>query len=342
MSTTLQIKFDNNDIIKINYDKDTLFDNCDDHTKVFIKSTINKFINSTQSNHPLKMTAHNLFCTGLMAYLTDDELDMIYYFTKSIDKGNSDAMFFLAKYYYNKNTDHDFSLKYFLMAHENNNIFAAFYIGRTYKRKKEYVLMEKYYFIGIKNFDHRAMNALGFYYDELEQFDKAIKYYLMAIKYGSVSASNNLGYYYMDHKQFDKGLKYYLMAIKKGDTQSMANLGLDYKKKGNYDLMKKYYLMGVIKYCKKCISKSIYYTNQYNDIDFILTILPYLSKSQKYGLNMKFRKKIKFNGITKECYICLEDEKHVTLSCHKAHSICYKCYYQIEDTCPACRKKLIY
>jgi TPR repeat protein len=162
---------------------------------------------------------------------------------------NTDDLYYLGVYYQYIKKDYDLMEKYFLMATEKGNFYAANQLGIYYTNIENYDLMKKYYLQAIEKGDTWAMKTLGLYYRCKEKnYNLMEKYYLMAIEKGDYHAMNQLGLYYQNVGNYDLMKKYYLQAIEKGDILTMVRLGQYYKfKEKNNDLMKKYYLMAISK-----------------------------------------------------------------------------------------------
>ena len=118
------------------------------------------------------------------------------------------------------------------MAIDKGNSNAMFYLGWYYQRiEKNYDLMKKYFFMAIDKGHPKAMNRLGSYYEEKEKdYVNMKRYYLMAINIDNLNAMNNLGLYYQYREiDYDMMKKYYFMAIDKGYPFAITNLENYYK-----------------------------------------------------------------------------------------------------------------
>ncbi len=193
------------------------------------------------------------------------------YFKMASEKGDPDAMFFLALLYKNENKDCELAEKYYLMAIEKGHINSMFSLALLYKNeKKNHELAEKYYLIAAEKDHTDAMFNLALLYEnEKKDFELIEKFYLMAVEKGHIGAMNNLALLYTyEKKDLDLAEKYYLMAVEKDYADAMFNLALLYKYEKKYlGLAEKYYLMAVEKeHIEAMNNLALLYTNEKKDL----------------------------------------------------------------------------
>jgi TPR repeat protein len=179
------------------------------------------------------------------------EKDLINMFKyDKIDNTRKDSKYYCLRgvYYERKLKNNYLAKKCYLMAVENNDIYALCMLGYYYYTiEKDLINMEKYYLLSAEyGFNDALVGLADNYYNE-KKYTEYKKYIMMAIEKGNKIAMDHYGiYYHTVEKNYDEMKKYYSMAIERDHILSLVNLGWYYYDiEKNYDLMKKYYLIAI-------------------------------------------------------------------------------------------------
>jgi tetratricopeptide (TPR) repeat protein len=162
-------------------------------------------------------------CEIAQEYESNKNYDLMKkFYSFSIKKGYSYAMYRLGFYYHKIEKNFAEAVKYYLMGLEKNNftnpiIYKNIYgfLGDYYYDINQYDLMIKYNLLAIEKKDVGAMLVLGAYYQDTEiNYELMKKYFLMAVNEKSDLAMYTLSkHYYTVEKNYEEAIKYYSMGI---------------------------------------------------------------------------------------------------------------------------------
>ena len=127
----------------------------------------------------------------------DDLIKSLYYYNKSVESLNSDAMYDLGNFY-KEHGKYEKMKKMYKLSYECNNVYGLLLLAYYYKQIKKYKKMIQYYIIAIKWNNTNAMLNLGVFYYEIGDFKNMEKYYKMALFNGNKMAIYNLMNYYQE------------------------------------------------------------------------------------------------------------------------------------------------
>lgn len=204
--------------------------------------SLNEYISMLIDLSPERLNAQELFAMGKY-YANIKNYDLMKkYYLMAVDNNNADAMFFLGCYYGKTEHNNILAQKYYLMAHNHGRKYAIYNLGRYYQRRGFIDDAIKCYLLGIDSGCIPSMNELGLCY-QYKDYDLMLKYFTMAIEHGCSNSMYNLGVYYEECKNYVEMEKYFVLALNHGDLDAKAKL-LDYYKQTeqteNYESLQKY------------------------------------------------------------------------------------------------------
>jgi tetratricopeptide (TPR) repeat protein len=77
-------------------------------------------------------------------------------------------------YYYEQQENYENMMKYYLMAIENENSFAMYYLGYYYEKQKNYENMKKYYLMALEHDHNMNLNRIIYLLEYITIHDKII------------------------------------------------------------------------------------------------------------------------------------------------------------------------
>lgn len=177
----------------------------------------------------------------------DDELAIVNY-RKSVDLGETKAMYCLGTLLFDRKEYNDAEI-YYKKGAELGDTYAMTKLAYLYTNiKEDHIQAESYYKKASDMGYHPAMNNLAcFYYDIKKDYTQAEVYYKKAANLGNLSAIGNLARFY-EHakKDYDQAEFYFKKGAKLGNKRSIYDLGVFYKRRRENYVLAEFYLQQLL------------------------------------------------------------------------------------------------